>query len=460
MPRPKQAGTIYRLGRVSGRDEWYITWSEDRRSRRKSTGTKDSFEAQRELERFVAEQARPPRGEEGIDRILACYLTFKERQFQDEQRKRECYESLEGALKPVFRAFGNLRVRDISAELVREFCRAERALGKKNGSIRKYLGTFRAALNLCKKEGIYSGEIPGFDLPPSDPPRREFLTEEDFRRFMQTEAFPHVDLFCILMANTLKRPGAILQLQWSWGVDFDSGILDFQPPEHRETKKRRTPTPMNSTLREALLDAWELATTDFVIEYAGKPLMEMRRAFKTKAQDAGLPWVTPYVLRHTGASLLSMRGVPLADISEMMGSDEATVRKHYRKFHPDYLRTASNTLESLCVGNTEQGPIVSAHQCAQTPREKTTKGGKLPQNENDEIEKTAENSDPRLVGNDGVGSSILLRGTRFSADHSESENRVSAHTCALTPFSRLKRLEVGPKNDRSSSFWKRVPWNE
>lgn len=366
MPRPKQERPRYRLRRVRGRDQWYITWSEGRRTRRKSTGTSDESKARQILERYAAEQNRPPQGEERIDRLLAYYLAFKEQQYLDEGRASTLYDSLEYSLRPICRFFGGLRVTNVSAELVRQFCRGLRDKGIKDGSIRKYLATFRAALNRCKREGVYKGEIPGFDLPPSGPPRSGILTEAQLRQFMGAEAEPHVDLFCALMINTLKRPGAILQLQWSWGVHFDAGLIDFQPPNIRETKKRRTPSPMNGTLEKALKEAWEFATTDFVIEFNGKPLQRMKRGFKTKARNAGLLWVTPYSLRHTGASLLAMRGVPLADIAEMMGSDEGTVSKHYRKFQPDYLRTASNALESLYLGTSDSEQNESAHMCAQT----------------------------------------------------------------------------------------------
>ncbi len=440
MSRARQERPNYRLGRASGRPHWYITWSVGRRTRRISTGTSDEAIARQYLERYIAEQARPPQGEERIDRLLAYYLTFKEREYGDEKRKHEAYESLECALKPIHDSFGNLRVQDLSAELVRDFCRAKRAQGKKNGSIRKYLAVFRAALNRCKREGIYKGDIPGFDLPPAGPPRKDILTEAEFRRFMQTEAAPHVDFFCILMANTLKRPGAILQLQWSWGVDLDSGIIDFQPPDLRETKKRRTPSPINQALASALMDAREYATTDYVIEFNGKPLMRMKRGFDSKAKAAGLSWVTPYTLRHTGASLLSMRGVPLADIAEMMGSDEATVAKHYRKFQPDYLRTASSTLESLYLPSSNSGENESAHMCAQTSREESTKGRKLGENGDEEVEKTAENCESTGIGNDGVGSSILLGGTSFSADLSTSSILDSAHMCALSPVSCVRQV--------------------
>ncbi len=365
MPRGKQRRPDYRL-RAEGNGTWYISWSVNRRTRRRSTGTTNEAEAKRILERFIAAKVGPPQGEERVDRLLVHYLAFKERAYVDEQKPKEAYESLEYALKPIASRFGNLRVQDLSAELVRQFCRDMRASGRKEGTVRKYLATFRAALNRCKREGIYRGEIPGFDLPPAGPPRKDILTEEEFARFMQADAEPHVDLFCIIMANTLKRPGAILQLQWSWGVDFDSGIIDFQPPDLRETKKRRTPSPMNSTLHSALLDAWEFSTSDYVVEHNGKPLLKMKRGFKTKAKNAGLSWVSPYVLRHTGASLLAMRGVPLADIAEMMGSDEATVSKHYRKFQPDYLRTASKTLESLCLPQEKGEEIVCAQIWAQT----------------------------------------------------------------------------------------------
>ena len=353
MPRPKLETPRYFLEKRGNR--WHIRWSSNGVKHRKPTGTTDESEARKFLERFVAAQARPIQGEERIDRLLMHYLAFKEREYADGGQSKRLHKNLEHHLKAIFAFFGNLYVCDISAELVRNYCRHRRSQNVTDSTVRKSLGILRAALNRCKREGIYKGDIPGFDLPPSGPPRKRLLTEEQFVQFLDAPAYPHVDLFCTIMANTLKRPNAILQLQWRWGVDFDSGIIDFQPPDLRETKKRRTPSPMNEKLRAALEKAHKRRTTEYVVEFHGKNVESVKTGFKAKAASAGLPWIIPYDLRHSGASLLAMKGVPLTDIAEMMGSDEVTVAKHYRKFQPDYLRNASETLESL--GGIEKGPI-------------------------------------------------------------------------------------------------------
>lgn len=338
----------YELRMLSGSKYWNICWRENGRSKRRSTGCVDKQDAKRVLEREIAARARPHEGQDRIDQLLAYYLNYLNERYRETGQHVENIQKMRSALKAVDERFGHLAVNDISAEVIREFGRERRKGGAKDGTIRRNLALFKAALNRCKKEGIYKGEVPLFDLPPAGPPRKDILSEEQLVQFISADAYPHIDLFCCLMINTLKRPSAILDLQWSWGVDFDSGILDFQPPDQRETKKRRTSTPMNGAVRTALLEAYRSRTAcDHVIEFNSRAIRSIKKGFKAKARNAGMPQLMPYTLRHTGASLLSMRGVPLADISEMMGSDEATVRKHYRKFQPEYLRAASESLESL-----------------------------------------------------------------------------------------------------------------
>ena len=44
---------------------------------------------------------------------------------------------------------------------------------------------------------------------------------------------------------------------------------------------------------------------------------------------------TPHRFRHTFARILLERGVPVADVAELLGDDEATVRKHYARWVPE-----------------------------------------------------------------------------------------------------------------------------
>ena len=44
---------------------------------------------------------------------------------------------------------------------------------------------------------------------------------------------------------------------------------------------------------------------------------------------------TPHRLRHTFARILLQKGVPVADVADLLGDDEKTVRNHYARWVPE-----------------------------------------------------------------------------------------------------------------------------
>lgn len=44
---------------------------------------------------------------------------------------------------------------------------------------------------------------------------------------------------------------------------------------------------------------------------------------------------TPHRFRHTFARILLQRGVPVADVADLLGDDEKTVREHYSRWVPE-----------------------------------------------------------------------------------------------------------------------------
>jgi len=44
---------------------------------------------------------------------------------------------------------------------------------------------------------------------------------------------------------------------------------------------------------------------------------------------------TPHRLRHTFARILLQKGVPVADVADLLGDDEKTVRDHYARWVPE-----------------------------------------------------------------------------------------------------------------------------
>lgn len=51
--------------------------------------------------------------------------------------------------------------------------------------------------------------------------------------------------------------------------------------------------------------------------------------------DIGTERATPHRFRHTFARILLQRGVPVADVADLLGDDEKTVREHYSRWVPE-----------------------------------------------------------------------------------------------------------------------------
>jgi integrase len=95
-----------------------------------------------------------------------------------------------------------------------------------------------------------------------------------------------------------------------------------------------------------LIEAERAALSDYVIEYAGRRVASVKRAFAAAARRAGIPWCTPHVLRHTAAVHMVESGVPIEEVAQYLGhSSNSVTYRVYARFSPSYLRRAASALE-------------------------------------------------------------------------------------------------------------------
>jgi integrase len=84
-----------------------------------------------------------------------------------------------------------------------------------------------------------------------------------------------------------------------------------------------------------------------VVEHGGQPVASVKTGTRAAARRAGLPGVTPHVLRHTAATWMVMRGVPIEEVARLLGHrDSRTTQRVYAKHSPDYLRRAVDALSA------------------------------------------------------------------------------------------------------------------
>ena len=71
-----------------------------------------------------------------------------------------------------------------------------------------------------------------------------------------------------------------------------------------------------------------------------------RKAWQPAADELGFPsWATPYVLRHTAASLMAQRGVPVSAAAAALGHDPAIFLRTYAHLYPGDLRAVADAMD-------------------------------------------------------------------------------------------------------------------
>jgi NAD(P)-dependent dehydrogenase (short-subunit alcohol dehydrogenase family) len=118
------------------------------------------------------------------------------------------------------------------------------------------------------------------------------------------------------------------------------GVFYRRADGERETKKQKPPVPLPPELHNHLR-RWKRRGQRFAVEWYGKPVTSIAKAFRAVVKDAGLgPDVTPHVLRHTAATWLMQAGTDPWEAAGFLGMTVETLMSRYGHHHPDYLSGA------------------------------------------------------------------------------------------------------------------------
>jgi integrase len=369
MPRRSKGARLWlrpdrrKGGRVVGSAVWVIIDG----TRHVATGClkHQAGEAEKRLAAYIAEKYRPSRLAKDIDQIdvadaLSIYLDDCGPRIADQPK-------LERTIGRLNDYWGGKMLSEVTAAECRAFVRSRR----KAGGARADLETLRAAINHHAKEGLHYGTV-RVTLPPKGPPRDRWLTRDEAAkllwvcwRYREQQTLPrgpqkgqliatdkrplrHLARFILIGLYTGTRASAIAaaspyrDLGHSF-VDLDQGIYYRLAIGRRATNKRQTPAPIPPRLL-ANMRRWVrrgIVASHFV-EWHGAPVRSVKTGFRHAVKLAGL-WgkVTPHTLRHTAATWLMQRGVPIWQAAGYLGMSAQMIEHTYGHHHPDYMRAAA-----------------------------------------------------------------------------------------------------------------------
>ncbi|MEQ8667070.1 MAG: tyrosine-type recombinase/integrase [Rhodospirillales bacterium] len=233
--------------------------------------------------------------------------------------------------------FGDLNVADITPAMIQDYA-DERIEESKLATVQKELAILKAILNKARREGRLM-VTPTFPRLKKLPGRTRWLTPDEEKRLLAASA-SHLRPLIAFAVDTGGRRSELLRLDWRQ-VDLERNTVTFTKTKNGEDRSIR----LTDRARETLQD---LSPKDSgpVFTYGGKAFKEFKNSFDSAREKAGLEDFRFHDLRHTFASRLVQKGIPLYEVMHLTGHKTLEMVQRYSHLAPDYQARAIAALNS------------------------------------------------------------------------------------------------------------------
>lgn len=281
-------------------------------------------------------------------------------------------DNVEGVIAPYFRELG-IYLQDVTKEDIKDFYKAQLALGKKAKTVHRYHANLRKASALAVEDELietsFMTDVKRPAIPDDEVFEPKFLSEAEAIQIVNAAKGHPLELAIIIGVYYGLRRGEVCGLRWS-AVNFDTNTITVnhmiavarvrkkakKPMEAQEqgretieiprnrgkSKKSLRSLPLVPELRQMLLDVkrrqeyyrdlcgncYNQADADYI--YTDEMGTRIRPDYITQAfprflELNGFEKMRFHDLRHTSGSLLVSRGVPMKLVQEWLGHSDFTV---------------------------------------------------------------------------------------------------------------------------------------
>jgi integrase len=257
--------------------------------------------------------------------------------------------------------FGKIRLDEITVAHVERYKSLQVAKGASNKTINNRLTVLSKCLR-CAHEWLGS-PMPTIKLLRCPPPRTDYLTVAECDMLLSRSGGQLQEMI-VLALRTGMRQGEIRGLQWS-SIDWQNRSITVR--HTRYDRKRILVSPKSNRERHIPIDAdvYEMLfrrkhLTGYVFTNPrrnGEPFTSHRveEDLGVICRDARLRRITWHVLRHTFATQLTLRGVPLTVVKELLGHSAIATTMRYSHVAPSALRSAIELLNPINASGTDFG---------------------------------------------------------------------------------------------------------
>ena len=229
---------------------------------------------------------------------------------------------------------------------------------RSQASVNRYCCFLRTIFNFAVANGLMAQNPMTQWRKTKEPPRQFQISLEDVSKIME-HADAHVRWAIEVCFNLGVRSGdsELLSLRWS-DVDF---IKKQVRVFGRKTQSHRI-IPIKDAFLERLREMRAISRTEFIIEYRGKRVNRIQKAFRMACRRAGIEHsVRMYDLRHMFATYMLSNGADLAAVSKLLGHSSITMTANV---YYQYLEGEKERAVTLLPDLPQLGQVPSAQPSA------------------------------------------------------------------------------------------------
>lgn len=250
--------------------------------------------------------------------------------------------------------FGDLPLDGVNPERIEDFKAKKKRAGLAPKTINNALTVLRTVFTVAVDQEVLR-YVPRVKFLKAERPDFDFLSFEEAERLIAATE-PEWRAMVSVALHTGLRRGELIALQWD-AMDLVSGRLivkrnvwrgHFGSPKGGRSRE----VPLNGIALSALKAHRHLRGAFVFCDEDGAYLKNdtCRNAIRRASKQAGLRPIGWHTLRHTFASHLVMRGVPLKAIQELLGHASIEMTMRYAHLSPDVKKDAVRVLEQPVRG--------------------------------------------------------------------------------------------------------------
>lgn len=182
-------------------------------------------------------------------------------------------------------------------------------------------------------------------INPADEKKRErILSREEEMRLLEacTGRTSHLRPILICALDTGMRHGEILKLIWA-DIDFTNGLITVRAFNTKTMRERQV--AMTIRLEQELWKLYQTAQNKNALVFGIKD--NVKRSFNTVRSTAKLPDVRFHDLRHTAATRLVAKHLPLSEVGRVLGHTQPTTTYRYVNSNVETAKRAALALDTF-----------------------------------------------------------------------------------------------------------------